>query len=150
MVKKIKSISSNRQSALVGGSERCDAQSRAPSASKVSYRACGYQGHCKSNPLWRFSLHAAKNEKKRKEKANAAGWAEVPAVHHTLFSEASVCMTLLCSAVISVKALDKSASPTLPFSSEKSFLQWEIQTECQVRKVGRTERQRQTLTSPNM
>lgn len=118
-----------------------------PNPTKVSFLVCGYQGTWKSNPLRCFSLHAAKKENKKK---NMLGWAEVPLVHHTLFSEASVCMTLLCSAVISVKALVKSASTSLPFSSEKIFLQWKIQTECQVRKLARTVRKRTTLMSPNM
>lgn len=47
-----------------------------------------------------------------------------PSAHHALLSVVFVCMTLLCSAVISVKTFDKSASSSLPFSSEKIILQW--------------------------
>lgn len=72
------------------------------------------------------------NKTKQKTKKNVSGWAEVPPVHHTLFSVVFVCMTLLCSAAISVKAFDNSASPSLPFSSEKIFLQWKIQRKGQM------------------
>lgn len=43
--------------------------------------------------------------------------------HHALLSVPFVCMTLLCSAAISVRAFDSSASSSLTFSSEKIFLQ---------------------------
>lgn len=46
-----------------------------------------------------------------------------PPAHHALLSVVFVCMTLLCSAAISVRAFDNSASSSLPFSSEKIFLQ---------------------------
>lgn len=43
--------------------------------------------------------------------------------HHALLSAVFVCMTLLCSAEIRV--FGKPPSSSLPFSSEKIFLQWE-------------------------
>lgn len=45
-----------------------------------------------------------------------------PPAHHALLSLVFVCMTLLRSAAISVRAFDKPASSSLPFSSEKIFL----------------------------
>jgi len=48
----------------------------------------------------------------------------VSPAHHALLSVVFVCKTLLCSAAISVRAFDNSASCSLPFSSEQIFLQW--------------------------
>lgn len=121
-----------------------------PNPTKVSFSSVWLSRALEIKPSAVFLTPYCQKGKQKKQKHVGLGWAEVPPVHHTLFSEASVCMTLLCSAVISVKALDKSASPSLPFSSEKIFLQWKIQTECQVRKLARTVRKRTTLMSPNM
>lgn len=49
--------------------------------------------------------------------------ADVPGRHHALLGAGFVCMMLLCSAAIPVRAFDSSASSSLPFSSEKIFLQ---------------------------
>lgn len=46
-----------------------------------------------------------------------------PGRHHALLGAGFVCMMLLCSAAIPVRAFDSSASSSLPFSSEKIFLQ---------------------------
>lgn len=66
---------------------------------------------------------------------NVLGWAEVSLVHHALLSVVFVCMTLLWSAVISVRAFDNSASSSLPFSSEKIFLQWKTMRKCKIRNL---------------
>lgn len=47
---------------------------------------------------------------------------DFPPAHHAFLSVIFVCMTLLCSALIRV--FGKSASSSLPLSSEKIFLQW--------------------------
>lgn len=59
------------------------------------------------------------------QKKETKSWsrADVPGRHHALLGAGFVCMMLLCSAAIPLRAFDSSASSSLPFSSEKIFLQ---------------------------
>lgn len=69
-----------------------------------------------------------------KKTQNVLSGTEVSQVHHALLVVVFVCMTLLCSAVISVRAFANSASSSLPLSSKKIFLQWK-KWECKMRNL---------------